>query len=310
MQPPFRHDLAQNCRSRQARRSAVRVGGSRVNSAIGHSLILAGAGVAALVMSWGLERSEKPEPSAVVVTLPKRAPEPVVARAPIAPPQAPAPLPPDRDGLARELQRELQRVGCYDGDISGSWSAPSRRAMKAFTEAVNATLPVDQPDYILLRLVQQHRGRACGVTLAKATEPAPEPKPGPAIEKAAPAIVPAPVPVPRFRSEGNLAPNSTTAPRPERVPESVRESVRESARETVREPAPERPVRQAAAPQPVPPPPPQAAPSAMRESGPTPPAGVYSQRPRRTVRPSNKPPKFVRKFIRSVQQSLAPFGIR
>ena len=48
----------------------------------------------------------------------------------------------------------------------------------------------------------------------------------------------------------------------------------------------------------------------MRESGPTPPAGVYSQRPRRTVRPSNKPPKFVRKFIRSVQQSLAPFGIR
>lgn len=280
-----------------------------MNSAIGHSLILAGAGVAALVMSWGLERSEKAEPSAVVVTLPKRAPEPVVARAPIAPPQAPAPLPPDRDGLARELQRELQRVGCYDGDISGSWSAPSRRAMKAFTEAVNATLPIDQPDYILLRLVQQHRGRACGVTLAKATEPVTESKPAAAIEKPAPAIVPALVPVPRFRSEGNLAPNSTTAPRPERVPESAREP----ARETVREPAPERPVRQAAAPQPVPPPPqppPQAAPPAMRESGPMPPAGVHSQRPRRTARPSNKPPKFVRKFIRSVQQSLAPFGIR
>jgi len=44
-----------------------------------------------------------------------------------------------------------------------------------------------------------------------------------------------------------------------------------------------------------------------------PPAGVYSQRPqrpRRSVRPADEPPKFMRKFIRSVQQTLAPFGIR
>jgi hypothetical protein len=72
-------------------------------------------------------------------------------------------LPGDKVGIARELQRELRRVGCYNGDISGSWTPASRRAMKAFTERVNASLPVDQPDYILLTLVQGRQERACGV---------------------------------------------------------------------------------------------------------------------------------------------------
>jgi hypothetical protein len=72
-------------------------------------------------------------------------------------------IPGDRDGLTRELQRELRRVGCYDGAISGTWSPASRRAMKAFTDRVNASLPIDQPDYILLRLLQSSSERVCGV---------------------------------------------------------------------------------------------------------------------------------------------------
>jgi hypothetical protein len=35
--------------------------------------------------------------------------------------------------------------------------------MKAFTSRVNATLPVDRPDHILLALVKGHDDRACGV---------------------------------------------------------------------------------------------------------------------------------------------------
>jgi hypothetical protein len=35
--------------------------------------------------------------------------------------------------------------------------------MAAFTERVNATLPLDEPDYILLTLVQGHAERACGM---------------------------------------------------------------------------------------------------------------------------------------------------
>ena len=34
--------------------------------------------------------------------------------------------------------------------------------MSSFTERVNATLPVEDPDYILLTLVQGHAGQACG----------------------------------------------------------------------------------------------------------------------------------------------------
>ncbi len=66
--------------------------------------------------------------------------------------------------LARQLQRELKRVGCYEGDADGDWKAASRRAMSAFLTKVNATLPTEQPDYILLTLLQGHADRACGVT--------------------------------------------------------------------------------------------------------------------------------------------------
>ncbi len=72
--------------------------------------------------------------------------------------------PPDPVTLTRDLQRELRRVGCYGGELNGAWTATTRKAMKAFTERVNATLPVDDPDQILLALVRAHRGEACGRT--------------------------------------------------------------------------------------------------------------------------------------------------
>ena len=64
--------------------------------------------------------------------------------------------------LARALQGELRRVGCYDGAIDGSWGPASKRGMAAFTDRVNATLPGTGPDYILLKLVQGQRGQVCG----------------------------------------------------------------------------------------------------------------------------------------------------
>jgi chemotaxis protein histidine kinase CheA len=67
-----------------------------------------------------------------------------------------------RRELAKSIQAELQRVGCYDGAIDGDWSTGSRRAMKAFVDRMNASLPVAEPDYILLTMLQGHRGQACG----------------------------------------------------------------------------------------------------------------------------------------------------
>jgi hypothetical protein len=67
-----------------------------------------------------------------------------------------------RQSLVRDLQLELKRVGCYDGEANGQWNTSSKKAMAAFTDRVNASLPYEQPDFILLTLVQGHKGRACG----------------------------------------------------------------------------------------------------------------------------------------------------
>jgi hypothetical protein len=72
------------------------------------------------------------------------------------------PHPVDRNSVGRELQRELARVGCYDGELHGIWTPAARRAMKAFMDRVNATLPTEEPDYILLSLVQAARDKVCG----------------------------------------------------------------------------------------------------------------------------------------------------
>jgi len=64
--------------------------------------------------------------------------------------------------LIEAIQKELKRVGCYSGDIDSDWGHETRRAMRAFNDRVNATLPIDRPDYILLTLLQGHAAKACG----------------------------------------------------------------------------------------------------------------------------------------------------
>lgn len=70
----------------------------------------------------------------------------------------------DRYERARVLQRELTRVGCYAGETDGDWGGASKRAMLVFLERVNATLPVDEPDQVLLALVKSQRGTVCADT--------------------------------------------------------------------------------------------------------------------------------------------------
>jgi hypothetical protein len=71
-------------------------------------------------------------------------------------------VPRGRDAIGRQLQKELKRVGCYAGELNGVWTTSTRRAMQAFMERVNAVLPIDQPDGILLALVQGHPDKVCG----------------------------------------------------------------------------------------------------------------------------------------------------
>jgi hypothetical protein len=67
----------------------------------------------------------------------------------------------DDRSLARAVQRELKRAGCYDGPVNGAWSPSTRKAMGEFTGLVNARLPVDHPDPILLVLLETHDKVSC-----------------------------------------------------------------------------------------------------------------------------------------------------
>jgi peptidoglycan hydrolase-like protein with peptidoglycan-binding domain len=71
-------------------------------------------------------------------------------------------IPTNRDTLVRQLQKELRRVGCYDGDVNGAWTPTTRRAMKALVEHVNAVLPVDEPDPVHYAMAQSQPDQVCG----------------------------------------------------------------------------------------------------------------------------------------------------
>ena len=91
----------------------------------------------------------------VVVTVPPRGSNPRTSSQQLA-------IPKDRDTLARELQKELKRVGCYVGETNGAWSPSTRRAMKMFIDRLNASLPVEEPDPILYAMVRGEREQVCG----------------------------------------------------------------------------------------------------------------------------------------------------
>ena len=69
--------------------------------------------------------------------------------------------PMSRTELAQSLQRELRRVGCYAGEVTGEWSPASRQAMDSFLLHLNASLPTAEPDFILLTLLQGQIQPAC-----------------------------------------------------------------------------------------------------------------------------------------------------
>jgi hypothetical protein len=74
-----------------------------------------------------------------------------------------APADPDaRSKLVLDIQEQLRRVGCYRGRMDGSWGFATKDAMKRFTDAVNARLPLDQPDYARLALIQSQSDNSCG----------------------------------------------------------------------------------------------------------------------------------------------------
>jgi hypothetical protein len=146
--------------------------GPAMNSLAGHYLILARAAAAIPVMSFFVDWPQTTAPvqttGSVVVSERRNEPSNLAPLTQL----RNVPVPKDIATLTREIQRELKRIGCYDGDIHGRWNAQSRQAMKIFTDYVNAKLPIERPDYILLRLAQGHQGKVCGPAESTTLRPA------------------------------------------------------------------------------------------------------------------------------------------
>ncbi|MDQ8697278.1 hypothetical protein [Hyphomicrobium sp. LHD-15] len=69
-----------------------------------------------------------------------------------------------RDTLARDIQTELRRVGCYVGEIDGVWGGGSKRAVLIFMDRINASLPTHDPDVFMLSLLKAQADPVCGET--------------------------------------------------------------------------------------------------------------------------------------------------
>ena len=63
--------------------------------------------------------------------------------------------------LVRNIQTELQRVGCYTGGAHGNWDMPTQMALAAFNEVVKVQIGSSGPEYVHLTLLQGHGTRAC-----------------------------------------------------------------------------------------------------------------------------------------------------
>lgn len=88
--------------------------------------------------------------------------------------ETPRPAALNRDEIARDLQIALAKAHCYDGPVSGRWSAASQAAMSTFLSIANAHLPVGDPDEALLALVSSNSDVTCAARptlVADASDP-------------------------------------------------------------------------------------------------------------------------------------------
>jgi hypothetical protein len=259
------------------------------------------AGIAALIHYAQLSFPSRAEDGTVVVVSPR--PADGAGRTAL-PPEPPRTLPPagNRTALIRELQKELIRVGCYDGEISGVWTTSSRRAMRDFTDRVNAKLPIDEPDQILLSLVQGHRQKACGVACPTGQEAAAGGRcvPTALMARAAKQPTYGNADAPTEQRTGIITGSTTTAA-------AVAAAAAASMPAGGRSPAETAPIKSAAAP----PVGENEGPRTSARSGPIPQAGMADDQTRRhTRRVKSKPPAVVRSLIRSVKSALSSVGIR
>lgn len=234
---------------------------------VGHALILAlSASGACVALELMAATGPHAQMSAAVIGTPAADPAPPQ---PYVNPIILNGSPMDREQLARMLQRELRRVGCYGGDITGAWGPQSRQAMTRFTDRIKVRLPVDAPDHVLLKLVQDQKQPVCVSDLAP-----------PARQASAP--VPEPVKVAPREPKLISPPVEAKRPQPRQAPEP-----RPNGREEIADTDP----------------------SVKRNGSMLPRAGVYSAPPQQTGSVPAAPTKIMRSLMQGVASALSNFDI-
>jgi len=74
-------------------------------------------------------------------------------------PQAPAP--PSQAELAKSVQTELRRVGCFTGSANGEWDAASRRSLELFNQHAGTKFDVKVASVDTLDAIKLKPARVC-----------------------------------------------------------------------------------------------------------------------------------------------------
>jgi hypothetical protein len=81
--------------------------------------------------------------------------------APQTPAPAPPPTPPSKAELAKSVQAELRRVGCFSGSADGDWDAASRRALELYNKNAGTTLDAKAASTEALEAIKLKSARVC-----------------------------------------------------------------------------------------------------------------------------------------------------
>jgi hypothetical protein len=93
--------------------------------------------------------------------------EPASRAAPTTAPAETAVVTPAPDSVARSLQAELTRVGCYAGPVNGNWDAPTRHALAIFNDRAKTRLDITTASPAALDTVRQRTDRICAEVCAR-----------------------------------------------------------------------------------------------------------------------------------------------
>ncbi len=118
-------------------------------------------------------------------------PKPIV----VAPPPPPAAKREEEQAaLARQLNRELRRVGCDPLATGGTWTETSQSALQRFAEVMKLALHTDEPTRAALDAVASHKFIVCP-RIPVATPPPPEKPTEKPVVVAPPPTISAPPPI-------------------------------------------------------------------------------------------------------------------